>query len=257
MSEPAAVISMPVPAPSLAHVIVAKIRDGATLEETQQYYKFLREIEADEAQRAAAAAFVAMQGALPEITRHGRIEIGRGRPQQYARWEDINETIRPILREHGFALSFDIVEETDTQVIVQANLIHRNGHVRSTRKKLPLDRSGSKNITQSYGSTQSYAQRYAAIALLNITSRNEDDDGNGGNAKATGELLSAAQISHLQDRALEVFNDPIKRMDQLLVAVGGYRSLEQVPADKYDLMILKINQFEANKRAAQGTDNGT
>lgn len=45
----------------------------------------------------------------------------------------------------------------------------------STRLRLPPDLSGDKNSIQAVGSSVSYGKRYTACALLNITSRGEDD----------------------------------------------------------------------------------
>jgi len=171
-----ALVSMPVPKPTLSQVIIEKIREGATLEETKQYYAFLREIQRDEARIMFDADFVVMQGELPEVPKLGRIDHGGGRGYNYARWEDINDHIKPVLQKYGFGLRFDIITETESLFEIEAILVHRSGYSICTRKKLPIDKSGSKNIVQAYGSTQSYAQRYSAIALLNLTSRNEDTD---------------------------------------------------------------------------------
>jgi len=174
-----ALTSMPIPKPTLSQVIIEKIREGATLEETKQYYAFLREIQRDEARIMFDADFVVMQGELPEVPKLGRIDHGGGRGYNYARWEDINDHIKPVLQKYGFGLRFDIITETESLFEIEAILVHRSGYSICTRKKLPIDKSGAKNIVQAYGSTQSYAQRYSAIALLNLTSRNEDTDANG------------------------------------------------------------------------------
>jgi hypothetical protein len=171
-----ALTSIPVPKPTLSQVIIEKIREGATLEETKQYYGFMREIQRDEARVQFDADFVVMQGELPEVPKLGRIDHGGGRGYNYARWEDINDRIKPVLQRHGFGLNFDIITENETLLEMEAILRHRSGYSITVRKKLPIDKSGSKNIVQAYGSTQSYCQRYAAIALLNLTSRNEDTD---------------------------------------------------------------------------------
>ena len=89
-SEKAVVTSQP----TLASVIIERIRAGATLEETQQYYKFLREIEADEAKKAFNRDFVQLE--LPAIPRLGKIDIGKGKPQMYAKFEDVIEKIGPL-----------------------------------------------------------------------------------------------------------------------------------------------------------------
>src|SRR5215813_14025746 len=180
--------------PTLQTAIIERIRAGGSLEEIKEYYRFMREIEAAEAAVAATQAFVAMQAELPAIPKLGEIDIGKGKVQRYMRWEDINKLIKPVLSQHGFALNFHFLEETETFIAMKAILKHRNGHIDQTQRKLPLDKSGSKNIVQSYGSTQSYAQRYLAIALLNLVAEGEDDDAAG---------ADDGQISHEQIVELE------------------------------------------------------
>ena len=60
---------------------------------------------------------------------------------------------------------------------ITAILSHREGHSEETTLTLDADKSGSKNAVQAVGSSISYGQRYAAVALLNITTRGMDDDG--------------------------------------------------------------------------------
>jgi len=194
-----ALTSMPVPKPTLSQVIIEKIREGASLEETKQYYAFLREIQRDEARIMFDADFVVMQGELPEVPKLGRIDHGGGRGYNYARWEDINDHIKPVLQKYGFGLRFDIITETESLFEIEAILVHRSGYSICTRKKLPIDKSGAKNIVQAYGSTQSYAQRYSAIALLNLTSRNEDTDGSNGRGHKPPDKLSEDAISELHE----------------------------------------------------------
>src|SRR5262245_17793452 len=113
-----------------------------------------------------------MQAELPPIPRRGKAHN-----YDYARWEDINEAIKPVLTKHNWGLHFETINESDIGIEIKAILTHITGHIRTNSKKLPLDKSGVKSIVQAFGSTQSYAQRYAAIPLLNIVSYGEDDDG--------------------------------------------------------------------------------
>src|SRR5690606_4042351 len=55
-------------------------------------------------------------------------------------------------------------------------LLHKAGHREETTIKLPADSSGNKNAVQAVASSVSYGKRYAAGALLNLTSHGEDDD---------------------------------------------------------------------------------
>jgi hypothetical protein len=131
----------------------------------------------DKARAAFGAAYTNLQLALPVLAENGEIRDRSGRVQYtYALWEDINEVIKPILSEHGFSLRFKI-ENADRQVSVTGELSHLGGHAETSTLKLPVDLSGGKNPVQAIGSSTSYGKRYVASALLNLTSRGEDDDG--------------------------------------------------------------------------------
>jgi hypothetical protein len=134
-------------------------------------------------ERAAEAAFNAdlsqMQNELPVIEENGAIKGRDGRVQsRYARFEDINEAVKPILRQYGFAISFRTAFDGG-EVIVTGVLSHRQGHREQSTVKLPADASGNKNNVQGWGSSISYGKRYTMNSLLNITSRGEDNDGRG------------------------------------------------------------------------------
>lgn len=157
-------------------------------------------ITAQRAKSAYTAALAAMQPTLPVITERGGIKNNAGKVQStYALWEDINDAIKPILAEHGFALSFR-TGQADGKIIVTGVLSHRDGHSEETTMHLPVDTSGSKNAVQAVGSSTSYGKRYTAQALLNLTSRGEDDDGKAGGAGGT-----------ISDEQVETIFDLIKR----------------------------------------------
>ena len=86
------------------------------------------------------------------------------------------EAVRPVLQKHGFMLSFR-TKFDDKLVRVIGVLAHRSGHAEETEFVSSPDTSGNKNAIQALGSAQSYGQRYTARALLNIASREDDDDG--------------------------------------------------------------------------------
>jgi hypothetical protein len=150
------------------------------------------------AKAAFAAALAAMQTELPEITERGGISIDKGKTYQsrYALWEDINAAIKPILANHGFALSFRTGLAGDGKITVTGVLSHRDGHSEETTMTLPHDSSGSKNAVQAVGSSTSYGKRYTAMALLNITTRGEDDDGkSGGMSVVAQEAIAAINLA--------------------------------------------------------------
>jgi ERF superfamily len=246
-----ALVSMPVPKPTLSQVIIEKIREGATLEETKQYYGFMREIQRDEARVQFDADFVVMQGELPEVPKLGRIDHGGGRGYNYARWEDINDRIKPVLQKYGFGLRFDIITETESLFEIEAILVHRSGYSICTRKKLPIDKSGAKNIVQAYGSTQSYAQRYSAIALLNLTSRNEDTDAVG---------LPKGRNESVEDVALGLSEEEVAALTKAIKDSGRtvkwfcefakLKELEELPCGRYEAALNYVNKLPKVDNAA-------
>ena len=146
------------------------------------------------------AAMSAMQDELPAIQERGEIRIGSGPGQKYALWEDINAVIKPVLKRHGFALSFR-TGIADNKITVTGVLSHRGGHAEETTMHLPTDTSGSKNAVQAVGSSTSYGKRYVASALLNLTTGDVDDDGRAasGNGAITAE--QAETIRELIERS--------------------------------------------------------
>lgn len=191
------------PAASESAAILSVIERMATNpdidpERIERFIALKERMEANAARKAFAAALSELQADLPVIEERGKIEVRKktqsgerdGEVQQstsYALWEDINEAIKPHLKTHGFALSFRTGQSTDGRVTVTGILSHREGHQEETTMVLQHDSTGSKNAVQAIGSSTSYGKRYTAAALLNLTSRGEDDDG-----KAAGQTASKA-----------------------------------------------------------------
>lgn len=148
-----------------------------------------------EARMAFNRDFAAMSEELPTITERGQILNKQGTVQStYARWdEDINPTIKPILSRFGFSLRFRTSMENGLQAIT-AILAHKEGHSEETTIHLPRDESGNKNSVQGVGSSTSYGKRYAASALLNLTTHGQDDDGQ------TAEAISEEQVAEIEGR---------------------------------------------------------
>jgi len=177
--------------------------------------------------RDASAAYTAsladMQAELPVIAERGEIKVRDQVQSRYALWEDINETIKPILTKNGFALSFRTGNEGD-KIMVTGFLSHRKGHREETRMLLPLDMSGDKNAVQRVGSSTSYGKRYTAAALLNLTSRGEDDD---------GVMAGARRITEAQRDALNILADSVGADKRKLCEFFGIDAIAALPARDY------------------------
>jgi len=201
-------------------------------------------------ERAAKAAYFAalaeMQPELPVIERNGNIVIHKKdapktaenviQSTSYALWEDINEAVRPLLAKHGFALSFRVKKDAD-RVEVTGVLSHREGHFEETTLSLPMDTTGSKNNVQAIGSSTSYGKRYTAMALLNITTRGEDDDGKRGGDPGT---ITDEQ----RDELLALLADAKVNVEDFC-KFAKIDALSDLPAAKFDVAKQRIQNRKA------------
>jgi hypothetical protein len=177
-------------------------------------------------QRAEVAfnsGFAVMQGEIPTITEHGRIMVAGVERSRYALFEDINEAVKPVLQKHGFAITFK-TQTTKDAITITGILMHKDGHRETTDMMLQADVSGSKNGVQSIGSSISYAKRYVLCALLNISTRGEDDDGVRGNNHA----ITENQVMDLTALLEEVKADKAKFLKYMKV-----NSIADIPANSY------------------------
>lgn len=138
---------------------------------------------AQQALAAFEADFARMQPDLPEIDERGKIRNRDGSVRStYATLEDINEVIKPILARHGFSIRHKTVFPADKPNIIRVVGIlgHKLGHREQSEFEAPADSSEYRTDIQSQGSTVSYGRRYTTCDLCNITTRGQDNDGQGG-----------------------------------------------------------------------------
>lgn len=197
-------------------------------------------ITAQNAKAAYTSALASMQPTLPVIDRRGRIEVPAkdnkpGHSTPYAKWEDINDAIRPMLAEHGFGLSFRIGHAQDGKITVTGVLAHRDGHQEETTITLMHDSSGSKNSVQAVGSSVSYGKRYTAMALLNITSRapvEADDDGRGADPNF--------YVNQDQLDELHALMDEVKADRAGFLKFMGVSALKDIPAKQFQKALTAL-----------------
>jgi len=182
-------------------------------------------------------AMAEMQCDIPSIAERGK---GHG-TIKYATLEDINDVMKPIMQRYGFAISFKVVHE-GSGVSVTGILMHRSGHREETTMLLPSDTSGSKNAVQAVGSSTSYGKRYVMSALLNITTRGEDDDGLAAVPVAKVTAQQAASIEALLKRASTTTRDWF---------YTTFGTATEVPKPKYDGLMANLDKAIRASEAAQ------
>lgn len=219
---------------SIMAIIDRAARDPATdVDKLERLMNLYERISAQSAKAAYVSALAELQPLLPVITERGGIKDRNGKVQStYALWEDINDAIRPLLAQHGFALSFRVGSEPD-RITVTGVLSHREGHQEETTMSLPVDGSGSKNAVQAVGSSTSYGKRYTTQALLNLTSRGEDDDAR---LAGMGATLTPDQIMEVQELIDSVSADKPR-----FLAYMGADNVSGIMAKDFDKAVAALN----------------
>lgn len=142
-------------------------------------------LDAAKAEGAYWRDFDSMKPHLPIITKRGIIrgkaeEKGKRGPIQsrYAKFEDIQAAIAPVLTRFGFVYSYRTEWPAPAVLCIVCRLKHRDGHFEESRFQSPADASGGKNAIQGLGSANSYGKRYTIKDLLDLQEQGIDDDGN-------------------------------------------------------------------------------
>lgn len=206
------------------------------LEKMERLLQMHERMQAQQAKVEFSAAMAAMQCDIPSIAERGKAH-GNIR---YATLEDINDVIKPIMQRYGFAMSFR-VEHHQGGINVTGVLMHRAGHREETTMLLPSDTSGSKNAVQAVASSVSYGKRYVMCAMLNITTRGEDDDGNAAAPTKTVTAAQAAQLSRLLAKCSE-------KAQQAFESMHG--APDQVPKAEFDHVLAALTK--SAEKNAQG-----
>jgi hypothetical protein len=196
-------------------------------------------IMADQRKISFMAAMSRLQEKLPQIEKYGK-----GKNNKYAKLEDIDVVIRPMLAAEGFSLSFD--EETHSASLVTfiARISHRDGHSEVKRLTVPVDAAASnrdgKSIRpaiQDAGSTVSYARRYLIKMLLNIIEKDEDTD---------GEPLEPITADQAKD--LEAMIDEVKADKKRFLTFMGVDDCTLILRRDHE---KAVNALEVKRRAAK------
>lgn len=217
---------------------------------------------AHRAKMAFDAALSEMQGEMPTINQRGRIEIRAkdakgertGAVQQstkFAKWEDIADGIRPILKKFCFALRFR-TGLTEAGLVRVVGILSGHGHREESEFVLQHDSTGSKNAVQAIGSSTSYGKRYAACALLNISSRGEDDDALIGGGKIIddgfpGDKHVAPKINQKQIDALIEKCESVGCSREKFLIWARVAAFENIPADLFNGCMAGLDDFKKAK----------
>ena len=176
---------------SLALIRSALENPDIDADKLQQLLIVKKEWEADEARKSYAIALVEFQANCPTVKKS---KVMRGNIT-FAGKADIERVIKPVLAQHGLAIS--ILDSTieNGQLNIKGCIMHKDGHVQNLSGSVTVDKNMSANDTQKIGSAMSYAWRYMICPALNITLDDQvDDDGAG----ASGSLITEDQVDEIE-----------------------------------------------------------
>lgn len=233
-------------AAKILDVITRAAKDPSTdVDKIDRLMGMYERIEAGAARRSYDAAMADMQALLPVITERGQIVVKEKGSEKiiqtsgYAKWEDINEVIKPVLAAHGFAITFRTGTALDGKITVTCICSHRDGHREETTMTLMHDSTGSKNSVQAIGSSTTYGKRYSACAMLNITTRGQDNDGQ--TIPDPNDWVTADQVDELIALIDDVRADRAKFLDFFKVETLAHLPAKRLPE--------AITMLEAKRRA--------
>jgi hypothetical protein len=221
------VIVRQAPALALGETLLKMLADPAIpADKMQILLNMQKDIMAENRREQFQTAFATMAPEMPRVSKLGTVELVKdGRKlgsYKYAKWEDMDEVVRPILHKHGFSLSFASRLDDKGRSILVGTLMHSAGHFIISERPLIPDPGPGRNNLQAEGSGLSYAKRYIGEGLLNIIRKGVDDDG----IAAGLQPLGAEQVKELS--AL-LSKTGTKTENFLLMFVTGVEKLEDVP----------------------------
>lgn len=147
-----------------------------------------------QAEKDFAAAFADLQADTPSIVATGTIKGKDGSVRSsFAPYERIMEQVQPLLKRHGFTVSFDS-EIADGRVKVTCKILHRGGHSQSNSFAVRIGQGPpGASEAQSDGAANTYAKRGALCQALNIVIDHDTD------ARAEGSPITQQQADELRE----------------------------------------------------------
>lgn len=175
---------------------------------------------------AYSEAMARIQASMPRVTKSGSIldKFNQVR-STYAKYEDIDLAVRPLLAAEGFSVNYD-TEFSAGLLIVTIEVRHAGGHSEKRRTFMPKNTSPGSSDAQNMGGTISYGKRYAFCQFFNIITVDVDQDGQDENQPITED-----QAREIEDMLLELGERVnVEKFLEVLEAA----TVRDIPASKHE-----------------------
>ncbi len=217
--EETALVQTPTP----MDMIQMAVQQGADPDQLSKLMDLQERWEAKEAKKAFLVAKAIFKKECPPI-----YKITDGHNCKYAKLDYVIDTIGPIMEKCEFDYSWK-TSNTGPDVTVECIVTHIKGHSESSELTAGADTSGKKQVVQGVGSTVSYFERYTLLAVMGITTRDMDNNGEGSNITSEQKKEIINLIKETNSNTTEFLN------------YAGIKSVDEMPAHKFDraISILK------------------
>lgn len=223
---------------SMLSVIERAARDpNVNVDKMEKLLSLAEQVHARQAKAEYDQAMNAAQGEMRPISKDCSNPQTRSR---YASYEAIDTAIRPIYTTHGFAMSFGSrASANPASVIVTCRVSHRAGHTEMVELEMPADGKGPRGNemqtrTHATGSALSYAKRYIANLVWNLSFGEMDDDGNAaGRRNAPQPAPLPSRTESPEDRRKRAFEELRKTFSEdQIFTFFDISFLDQWPLEK-------------------------
>lgn len=185
---------------------------------------------AKDAEKQFTAAFVALQAELPTIVATTVIP-NRGK---YEKFEDVMRVVSPLLRKHGFSVSFAMTTDA-TRVTETCHLRHLAGHAASNSFSVRVGRADSE--TQADCKAATTAKRNALLNCLNIVIRQDAYQDEGADAALEGAPISRDQAQILREMVRDTASN-----EEAFLKFAGATTYEEIGDARYASLFAALQK---------------
>jgi len=228
-------------------------KDVTVLRELLAFQKELDAMEAEKAFNVAMAAFRAECPIVKKKTGGAQNQARTETLWKYADLADIELAIKPHLAKNGLSYTWDskdiIREDKKPGKETICWVSHIMGHKASGTFTSSIDGGTSAmNTIQKEGSTIEYGRRWSLKLALGIVVADEDDDAVSAMDKKNGKAtkkITKAQVTILE----KAIGSGDMRLYEAVTTEYGATSLEEIPADKFNICKERIETYKKKKKA--------
>ena len=225
--------------PSEATALLRKAVEENKVDLLEKLVVLYREEEDRQAEKAIKLSLAKFQQEMAPIKHNRSADIatrsGSNYGYTYATLDELDKQCTPLMAQYGLARTWDSKMEGGV-LTVTCTLHHNLGASLSSSFVCPIDSSAKMSGAQKAGAAQTYGKRQSLIAVLGITTAEDDTDG--------VEQGNPEPITEKQVRDLEEWVDacgPKFKADKFL-AWCKVEKLSDLPRAKFDMALKALQQ---------------